>query len=68
MDIVKAYQYRLIEDPTHGFTVLEDDAGWLYLTGQLGDFYGNQNIFSSIEEIELIIGRKAELIKEVDVI
>lgn len=60
MAIIKIHQYKVVDHPDRAANILEDDTGWLYLGGKLAEFYGDQNIFSSIEEIELVIGQKLE--------
>lgn len=58
----KIYHYAVEGYEGKGATVVEDPDGWLHFAGKLGKFYGQDNIFMSLEEMELIIGRKLRLV------
>ena len=58
---MKYTKYRLVDMPLKGLTIAEDDTGFLYIaTEKLAKFYARDNIFTSIGEIELVIGRSIE--------
>ena len=68
MNIVKVYVYRplpLDKNDTRRLIVLEDDVGWYYIK-RLVEFEGFRTPFASIEEIELVVETKLELIKVID--
>ena len=65
--IIKAHCYKLVDYPDRRVIIFEEDSGWLYLGGRVGEFYGRDNIFPSIEMIEMVINQKLELVRTIEV-
>jgi len=64
VNFVKAYVYCRIDDPKRGLYIWEEDTGWLHIAKLPMD---ENNIFFSIEEIEVVVGCKLKLLREYDV-
>lgn len=63
MNVVKIHQYDLVDIPGKSVIILEEDVGWLHFGGKLAEFYGRDNIFHSITEIEMVLGHKLEFVR-----
>jgi hypothetical protein len=71
MSVKKLYAYEDVNAPGYGFYIAEDDVGWLAVMPtepqqHIPEMFGRDNIFSSIEEIEIVYGRKLKLFIEYD--
>jgi hypothetical protein len=71
MSIKKLYAYEDVDMPGYGFYIAEDDVGWLAVMStesyqHIPELFGRDNIFSSIEEIEIVYGRKLKLFTKYD--
>lgn len=52
--------------PNKAFMVLQDSDGWLYLK-QLLEEEGISTPFSSVQELEVVLGEKLTLLKEINI-
>lgn len=52
---MRYFIYQLADDPTKGLYIFQDEAGWFYIARLPRS---RDNIFSSIEEIELVVNKK----------
>lgn len=71
MNIKKVYAYEDVNDPGHGYYIVKDDVGWLAVLplhdiSKMSEVFDRDNIFASIEEIEVVYGRKLKLFIEYD--
>ena len=64
MNITKVQVYGKISDPTQGLYVVVEDVGWMHIAKMPID---RDNIFSSMSELELVVGESLVLLKEFDV-
>jgi len=60
MTIVRIHAYKLVSHPDKGLYVQETDQGWFHIAGKLGEFYGRDNIFASIDELKLVLHEEIE--------
>lgn len=64
MKIVKVQVYGKVADKTQGLYVVVEDVGWLHIAKLPIDC---DNIYSSKEELEMVVGEPLTLLKEFDV-
>ena len=54
-------RYRLKDYPDKSLLVALDSSGFYYIASEkLAEFYGRENIFASIEELQLVLGYEIE--------
>ena len=54
-------RYRLKDFPSKSLLIATDSSGFYYIVSKkLAEFYGRENIFASLEELQLVIGYEIE--------
>ncbi len=64
--MVTYHLFRSKENPDKAITIGEYDTGFYFIPAAVGKVPDEENVFSSIEEIELLLNDKLEMIKKLD--